>query len=226
MKYCLILLCLFAAQIACSSVAQRKVIENFVKKLDKIDLIDPQWQKILEKVATKADAKSTCLFFKNSKCLLPLRTEVQRQKRKSNFKLRPFFLQMATNFTRKRFPKISQVITDIFSNHTSVGNDTSSQIEASSNLLILSTMEKLGDFANMLKKYQSIFPSSICFLHMVIFQYWNFKEGSGGWWTPYRYSLRRSPTTPTITRGSRSDLVKKIFLGNYDKILFSKLYET
>ena len=154
MKYCLILLCLFTAQIACSSVAQRKVIENFVKKLDKIDLIDPQWQKILEKVATKADAKSTCLFFKNSKCLLPLRTEVQRQKRKSNFKIRPFFLSMAKNFTQKRFPKISQVITDIFSNHTSVGNDTSSQIEASSNLLILSTMEKLGDFANMLKKYQ------------------------------------------------------------------------
>ena len=70
------------------------------------------------------------------------------------------------------------------------------------------------------------FSSSICFLIMVIFQYWNFKEGSGGWWTPYRYSLRRSPTTPTITRGSRSDLVKKIFLGDYDKILFSNLYET
>ena len=154
MKYCLLLLCLFAAQIACSSVAQRKVINNFVKSLDEIDLIDPQWQKILEKVATKADAKSTCLFFKNSKCLLPLRREVQRQKRKSNFKIRPFFLEMAKNFTRKRFPKISQVITDIFSNDTSVGNDTSSQIEASSNLLILSTMERLGDFANMLKKYQ------------------------------------------------------------------------
>ena len=154
MKYCLLLLCLFAAQIACSSVAQRKVINNFVKSLDEIDLIDPQWQNILEKVATKADAKSTCLFFKNSKCLLPLRREVQRQKRKSNFKLRPFFLEMAKNFTRKRFPKISQVITDIFSNDTSVGNDTSNQIEASSNLLILSTMEKLGDFANMLKKYQ------------------------------------------------------------------------
>ena len=154
MKYCLLLLCLFAAQIACSSVAQRKVINNFVKSLDEIDLIDPQWQKILEKVATKADAKSTCLFFKNSKCLLPLRREVQRQKRKSNFKIRPFFLQLAKHFTRKRFPKISQVITDIFSNDTSVGNDTSNQIEASSNLLILSTMEKLGDFANMLKKYQ------------------------------------------------------------------------
>ena len=154
MKYCLLLLCLFAAQIACSSVAQKRVINNFVKSLDEIDLIDPQWQKILEKVATKADAKSTCLFFKNSKCLLPLRREVQRQKRKSNFKIRPFFLEMAKNFTRKRFPKISQVITDIFSNDTSVGNDTSSQIEASSNLLILSTMEKLGDFANMLQKYQ------------------------------------------------------------------------
>ena len=154
MKYCLLLLCLFAAQIACSSVAQKRVINNFVKSLDEIDLIDPQWQNILEKVATKADAKSTGLFFKNSKCLLPLRREVQRQKRKSNIKLRPFFLDMAKNFTRKRFPKISQVITDIFSNDTSVGNDTSNQIEASSNLLILSTMEKLGDFANMLKKYQ------------------------------------------------------------------------
>ena len=154
MKYCLLLLCLFAAQIACSSVAQRKVINNFVKSLDEIDLIDPQWQNILEKVATKSDAKSTCLFFKNNKCLLPLRREVERQKRKSNIKIRPFFLDMAKNFTRKRFPKISQVITDIFSNDTSVGSDTSSQIEASSNLLILSTMEKLGDFANMLKKYQ------------------------------------------------------------------------
>ena len=154
MKYCLLLLCLFATHITCSSVAQKRVINNFVKSLDEIDLIDLQWQKLLEKAATKADAKSTCLFFKNSKCLLPLRREVQRQKRKSNIKIRPFFLEMAKNFTRKRFPKISQVITDIFSNDTSVGNDTSSQIEASSNLLILSTMEKLGDFANMLKKYQ------------------------------------------------------------------------
>ena len=154
MRYCLVLLCLFATQTACSSTAQKRVIKNFVNSLDEIDLDDPQWQKILEKVATKSDAKSTCLFFKNNKCLLPLRREVQRQKRKSNFKIRPFFLEMAKNFTRKRFPKISQVITDIFSNDTSVGNDTSSQIEASSNLLILSTMEKLGDFANMLKKYQ------------------------------------------------------------------------
>ena len=154
MKYCLLLLCLFAAQITCSSVAQKIVINNFVKSLDEIDLIDPQWQSILEKVATKTDAKSTCLFFKNSKCLIPLRREVQRQKRKSNIKIRPFFLDMAKNFTKKRFPKISKVITDIFSNDTSVGSDTSSQIEASSNLLILSTMEKLGDFANMLKRYQ------------------------------------------------------------------------
>ena len=153
MKYCLLLLCLFAAQIACSSVAQKRVINNFVKSLDEIDLIDPQWQNILEKVAAKSDAKSTCLFFKNSKCLLPLRIQ-ERQKRKSNIKIRPFFLDMAKNFTKKRFPRISKVITDIFSNDTSVGSDTSSQIEASSNLLILSTMEKLGDFANMLKRYQ------------------------------------------------------------------------
>ena len=154
MKYCLLLLCLFAAQIACSSVAQRKVINNFVKSLDEIDLIDPQWQKILEKVATKSDAKSTCLFFKNNKCLLPLRREVERQKRKSNIKIRPFFLDLAKNFTRKRFPKISQVIANIFSNDTILGNDTSSQIDASSNLLILSTMDKLGEFATTLKKYQ------------------------------------------------------------------------
>ena len=154
MKYCLLLLCLFAAQITCSSVAQKIVINNFVKSLDEIDLIDPQWQSILEKVATKTDAKSTCLFFKNSTCLIPLRREVQRQRRKSHIKIRPFFLDMAKNFTKKRFPKISKVITDIFSNDTSVGSDTSSQIEASSNLLILSTMEKLGDFANMLKRYQ------------------------------------------------------------------------
>ena len=154
MSYCVFLLCFLAAQTSCSSVAQRQIIDNYVKSLDDIDLIDPKWQKILEKVATKADAKSTCLFFKNAKCLLPLREEVQREKRKSNVKIRPFFLQIAKNFTRKRFPKMSQIITDIFSNQTTVGSGTSDQIEASSNLLILSTMEKLGDFANMLKKYQ------------------------------------------------------------------------
>ena len=145
------------------------MIENFVKKLDKIDLIDPQWQEILEKIATKTDANSTCLFFKNSKCLLPLREEVQRQKRKSNFKIRPFFLQIAKNFTRKKFPKISQIITDIFSNQTSVGSGTSDQIEASSNLLILSTMERLGDFANMLKRYQpSLIGISATILSLVL----------------------------------------------------------
>ena len=169
MRYCIFLLCFFAAQITCSSVAQRKVIDNFVKSLDEIDLIDPQWQKLLEKVATKADAKSTCLFFKNNKCLLPLREEVQRQKRKSNFKIRPFFLQIAKNFTRKKFPKISQIITDIFSNQTSVGSGTSDQIEASSNLLILSTMERLGDFANMLKRYQpSLIGISATILSLVL----------------------------------------------------------
>ena len=169
MSYCVFLLCFLAAQTSCSSVAQRKVIENYVKSLDDIDLIDPKWQKILEKVATKADAKSTCLFFKNSKCLLPLREEVQRQKRKSNVKIRPFFLQIAKNFTRKRFPKMSQIITDIFSNETSVGNETSDQIEASSNLLILSTMEKLGDFADMLKKFQpSLIGISATILSIVL----------------------------------------------------------
>ena len=154
MRYCLVLLCLFATQTACSSIAQKRVINNFVKSLDEIDLDDPQWQNILEKVATKSDAKSTCLFFKNNKCLLPLRREVERQKRKSNIKIRPFFLDLAKNFTRKRFPKISQVIANIFSNDTILGNDTSSQIDASSNLLILSTMDKLGEFATTLKKYQ------------------------------------------------------------------------
>ena len=154
MRYCLVLLCLFATQTACSSIAQKRVINNFVKSLDEIDLDDPQWQNILEKVATKSDAKSTCLFFKNNKCLLPLRREVERQKRKSNIKIRPFFLDLAKNFTRKRFPKMSAVIANIFSNDTILGNDTSSQIDASSNLLILSTMDKLGEFANTLKKYQ------------------------------------------------------------------------
>ena len=49
---------------------------------------------------------------------------------------------------------MSQVIANIFSNDTILGNDTSSQIDTSSNLLILSTMDKLGEFANTLKKYQ------------------------------------------------------------------------
>ena len=154
MRYCFVLLCLLATKTACSSTAQKRVIKNFVNSLDEIELDDPQWQNILEKVATKSDSKSTCLFFKNNKCLLPLRGEIERQKRKSNIKIRPFFLDLAKNFTRKSFPKMSQVIANIFSNDTILGNDTSSQIDTSSNLLILSTMDKLGEFANTLKKYQ------------------------------------------------------------------------
>ena len=167
--YCLLLLCLFATQIACNSSAKRKVIENFVKSLDEIDLIDPQWQNILEKVATKSNAKSTCLFFKNNKCLLPLRREVERQKRTSNIKIRPFFLDLAKNFTRKRFPKISKVIANIFLNGSVLGNDTSSQIEASSNLLILSTMDRLGEFANSLKKYQPSLIGICATILLVVF---------------------------------------------------------
>ena len=169
MSYCVFFLCFLAAQTSSSSVAQRKVIENYVKSLDDIDLIDPKWQKILEKVAEKADDKSTCLFFKNAKCLLPLREKVEREKRKSGVKIRPFFLQIAKNYTKKRFPKMSQIITDIFSNDTTVGSGTSDQIEASSNLLILSTMEKLGDFANMLKRYQpSLIGISATILSIVL----------------------------------------------------------
>ena len=64
---------------------------------------------------------------------------------------------------------MSQIITDIFSNETSVGSGTSDQIEASSNLLILSTMEKLGDFANMLKRYQpSLIGISATILSIVL----------------------------------------------------------
>ena len=167
--YCLLLLCLFATQIACNSSAKKRVIENFVNSLDEIDLIDPQWQNILEKVATKSDAKSTCLFFKNNNCLLPLRREVERQKRTSNIKIRPFFLDLAKNFTKKRFPKISKVIANIFSNGTVLGNDTSSQIDASSNLLILSTMDKLGEFANSLKKYQPSLIGICATILLVVF---------------------------------------------------------
>ena len=43
--------------------------------------------------------------------------------------------------------------------------------------------------------------------------------------TPGRYTLRRSPTSPTITRGSRQNLVEKIFLGDYE-YLFSELCGT
>ena len=64
---------------------------------------------------------------------------------------------------------MSQIITDIFSNETTVGSGTSDQIEASSNLLILSTMEKLGDFATLLKKYQpSLIGISATILSIVL----------------------------------------------------------
>ena len=64
---------------------------------------------------------------------------------------------------------MSQIISDIFSNETTVGSGTSAQIEASSNLLILSTMEKLGDFANMLKRYQpSLIGISATILSIVL----------------------------------------------------------
>ena len=154
MWFYFVLLCLIATQSACSSTAQKRVIKNFVDSLDDIQLDNPQWQTILEKEATKTDSKSTCLFFRNQKCLLPLRKEIERQKRKSNIKIRPFFLNLAKNFTRKTFPKMSEVIANIFSNDTILGNNTSDQIETSSNLLILSTMDKLGQFANTIKKYQ------------------------------------------------------------------------
>jgi len=149
-----VLLCLIATKTSCSSTAQKRVIKNFVDSLDDIELDDPQWQTILGKVATKTNSKSTCLFFRNQKCLLPLRKEIERQKRISNIKIRPFFLNLAKNFTRKTFPKMSEVIANIFSNDTILGNNTSDQIETSSNLLILSTMDKLGQFANTIKRYQ------------------------------------------------------------------------
>ena len=49
---------------------------------------------------------------------------------------------------------MSEVIGNIFSNDTILGNNTSDQIETSSNLLILSTMDKLEQFANTIKRYQ------------------------------------------------------------------------
>ena len=64
---------------------------------------------------------------------------------------------------------MSQIISDIFSNDTTVGSGTSDQIEASSNLLILSTLEKLGEFANMLKRYQpSLIGISATILSIVL----------------------------------------------------------
>ena len=98
-----------------------------------------------------------------------MRREVERQKRTSNIKIRPFFLDLAKNFTKKRFPKISKVIANIFSNGTVLGNDTSSQIDASSNLLILSTMDKLGEFANSLKKYQPSLIGICATILLVVF---------------------------------------------------------
>ena len=105
MRDCFVLLCLLATQTACSSTAQKRVIKNFVNSLDEIDLNDPQWQNILEKIATKSDSKSTCLFFKNNKCLLPLRRKIERQKRKSNIKIRPFFWTWQRISQEKVFPK-------------------------------------------------------------------------------------------------------------------------
>ena len=73
MKYCLLLLCLFAAQIACSSVAQRKVINNFVKSLDEIDLIDPQWQQTFAIFKKETGAFCVCFRCNFLQKFLPLR---------------------------------------------------------------------------------------------------------------------------------------------------------
>ena len=169
MWFYFILLCLIAKNTSCTSTAHKRVIQNFVDSLDGIQLNNPQWQTILEKVATKSDSKSTCLFFKNQKCLLLLRTEIERQKPKSNIKIRPFFLNLVKNFTRKTFPKMSEVIGNIFSNDTIIGNNTSEQIETSSNLLILSTMDKLGQFANTTKGYQPLLVAITATILSVVF---------------------------------------------------------
>ena len=169
MWFYFVLLCLIATKTSSTSTAHKRVIKNFVDSLDGIHLDDPQWQTILEKVATKTDSKSTCLFFRNQKCLLPLRKEIERQKRKSNIKIRPFFLNLVKNFTRKTFPKMSEVIGNIFSNDTILGNNTSDQIETSSNLLILSTMDKLGQFANTIKGYQPLLVGITATILSVVF---------------------------------------------------------
>ena len=139
-----------------ASTAQKRVIDNYLSSLETIKLDDPQWITILDKIATKTDTKATCLYFKNSKWLLPLKRENLREKRKSTFKSRPFFLNLAKNITKRAFPRVTEVISDIFSNQTSLGNSTADQIEASRNIILLSSMQKLSEYSEIIQKYQPV----------------------------------------------------------------------
>ena len=63
---------------------------------------------------------------------------------------------LAKNLTKKAFPKITDLITGIFPNNAALGNRTMDHIEASGNIILLTTMQSISDYSKAIKQYQPI----------------------------------------------------------------------
>ena len=134
---------------------RKRVIESFIGELAEKPLDDPRFIQILEVILDKVEeTEEPCLVMGETGCSLYVSTDNWREKRDMRV-LKPYLSQLVGNITRKTFPALSNLLTDIFANNTKIGGDIHDQFDTSAQILLIKTIERLSDFTHKLGYYKA-----------------------------------------------------------------------
>lgn len=133
-----------------------KVIDSYIEELEATSLDDPKFAKILEVIRTKVEeTDDPCLVMDDTGCILYVSSDDWRERRGVMRKVKPYLTQLIGNITKKSFPGLSELLTDIFANNTQIGTEIYTQFDTSAQILLIKTLEKLSNFTAKLGYYKA-----------------------------------------------------------------------
>ena len=127
---------------------------TLISDLKATDLTDPAFAPVLRIVKEKITASGQeCILREDSRCALRIVTSGRTSRAVS--KMRNYLTTLIGNVTRQTFPKVATIMTDIFSNTTSVGEDTVDQFETTSTILVLKMLERTSQFLAKIHSFKA-----------------------------------------------------------------------
>ena len=128
-----------------------KVIDSYLDELNTAPLDDQKFRSILDVIISKVKENGEpCVLTDSSGCLLYLTTDGERSSRSNNIKIRPYLMGLVSNLTRRSFPKVATLLSDIFKNETALGTDLHAQFDTTAQILLIKTLEKATLFLSKL----------------------------------------------------------------------------
>ena len=151
-RFIALLLCLWLFPgVEADSTLRDRVINSFLEELESKALDEPEFQTILAVIKDKVDETGdTCVLMEHTRCMLHVTTNSDRVIRGGLTPVRPFLVKLIGNITKKSFPRLTSVLTNIFSNDTNIGSDLHNQFDTSAQILLIKTLDRLTNFTDRL----------------------------------------------------------------------------